>query len=585
MPSTGPSKPRKPRPSRARGLRTTTGCLTCRKRRVKCDEGKPTCATCGKSERECVYATDSALDPTAQKSGSIDPSTPSVQEDDPGASQSPALSRRVLVAGDIDPRLCTNSPRPSFKSPERNAPWFPSPTSAPLEWYDLLAEDAINNMDKYNLDLELERTTLSSRHSPNLEALYDEAQPQALPQERESSPVLLEQWNSSDNIPMTSDELMLLHHYTNMIGPMIDLCDPSKQFTTAVPRLAVRNVGLLKSLLAVSARHMALGEPRVHVMQSSMPYPASDSNIAVNPMHQVATHYYYETLQYLSQNLLYPSYSQSKEIISTALLISTYEMFDAEGLYSNGAWERHLRGIFWIQRSQNNNGECKDPLRRAAWWQWLRQDTWAAFREGRKVLTFWEPTKHLVELSPDELCLRIIYISAKCVDFAASEKHDEIAARIAEGNRLLRALEDWNKALPSSFEPLYKAVLPLAGQLFAPIWIHPASYASAIQHFHFSRIVVIINQPSIGGATDFSERQLLLNESVDTICGMAVMHQSMGTPSMTPDFQALYAAGLCTQSPVKQTFILRLLENTADISRFSPKTLLESLMNYWRAGS
>ena len=31
-------------------------------------------------------------------------------------------------------------------------------------------------------------------------------------------------------------------------------------------------------------------------------------------------------------------------------------MFDAEGQYNNGAWERHLRGIFWIQRSQNNNG-------------------------------------------------------------------------------------------------------------------------------------------------------------------------------------------------------------------------------------
>ncbi|KAM3513293.1 hypothetical protein MY11210_003069 [Beauveria gryllotalpidicola] len=33
--------------------RTKTGCLTCRKRRIKCDEGRPTCANCIKSKRVC----------------------------------------------------------------------------------------------------------------------------------------------------------------------------------------------------------------------------------------------------------------------------------------------------------------------------------------------------------------------------------------------------------------------------------------------------------------------------------------------------------------------------------------------------
>ncbi|KAM7212329.1 fungal transcriptional regulatory-like protein [Rhypophila decipiens] len=33
--------------------RTKTGCLTCRKRRIKCDEGKPTCGNCIKSKRQC----------------------------------------------------------------------------------------------------------------------------------------------------------------------------------------------------------------------------------------------------------------------------------------------------------------------------------------------------------------------------------------------------------------------------------------------------------------------------------------------------------------------------------------------------
>lgn len=33
--------------------RTKTGCLTCRRRRIKCDEGKPICRNCQKSRRQC----------------------------------------------------------------------------------------------------------------------------------------------------------------------------------------------------------------------------------------------------------------------------------------------------------------------------------------------------------------------------------------------------------------------------------------------------------------------------------------------------------------------------------------------------
>ncbi|KAI4214602.1 MAG: hypothetical protein LQ351_003019 [Letrouitia transgressa] len=34
--------------------RTKTGCLTCRRRRIKCDEGHPSCRNCQKSKRECL---------------------------------------------------------------------------------------------------------------------------------------------------------------------------------------------------------------------------------------------------------------------------------------------------------------------------------------------------------------------------------------------------------------------------------------------------------------------------------------------------------------------------------------------------
>ncbi len=244
---------------------------------------------------------------------------------------------------------------------------MPSPNSAPYEWYDLLAEDAIQNVAKYNLNLDVEKPRLSYREIPEHEEpdldpqLRSPGQDQdgqlgspfdqmPSPSQSQKLPSMAsDQWNTVGNIPLTEDELMLFQHYVAVVGPILDLCDPTRQFSTAVPRLAVHNLGLLKSLLAVAARHLAA------LNQTPFPQATTDSQI-VNPLINVATQYYYETLQYLSQNLNQGSYSKSREIISTSLLISTYEMFDAEGQYNNGAWERHLRGIFWIQRSQNNNG-------------------------------------------------------------------------------------------------------------------------------------------------------------------------------------------------------------------------------------
>ncbi|KAK9480038.1 hypothetical protein V1514DRAFT_270012, partial [Lipomyces japonicus] len=43
-----------PKPVREIKRRTKTGCLTCRKRRIKCDERHPMCFNCAKSKRVCM---------------------------------------------------------------------------------------------------------------------------------------------------------------------------------------------------------------------------------------------------------------------------------------------------------------------------------------------------------------------------------------------------------------------------------------------------------------------------------------------------------------------------------------------------
>lgn len=110
-----------------------------------------------------------------------------------------------------------------------------------------------------------------------------------------------------------------------------------------------------------------------------------------------------------------------------------------------------------------------------------------------------------------------------------------------QAKKLTQALGDWHSILGSSFQPIYKPALPAHDGFVSPIWIHPPSHAAAIQTYHFSRIIVLINEPSLGGMVDMRNRQRLLDDSVETICGIASTHQGREIPTAMINVRALYA--------------------------------------------
>ena len=58
-----PTEARKPK-RKYRG-RSKTGCLSCKTRKIKCDEGQPQCANCAKFEKTCVYASSTQVHSTS----------------------------------------------------------------------------------------------------------------------------------------------------------------------------------------------------------------------------------------------------------------------------------------------------------------------------------------------------------------------------------------------------------------------------------------------------------------------------------------------------------------------------------------
>lgn len=191
-----------------------------------------------------------------------------------------------------------------------------------------------------------------------------------------------------------------------------------------------------------------------------------------------ALQYYNDTLHYVSKSMQHDTYKTSLELLATALIISTYEMLDGSGR----DWERHLQGVFWIQRSQVIHGDSKG-LKQAVWWAWLCQDVWAAYTEKRKTFTFWKPQRTYADMNPYELAARSVFLMAQVINYCSKEEMEassgDLSGRIQEANRLISMLEDWHQYLTTEFRPL--PLHPEAqSTAFRAIWIHPPSFGKYI---------------------------------------------------------------------------------------------------------
>lgn len=367
-----------------------------------------------------------------------------------------------------------------------------------------------------------------------------------------------EAWQYQEVMPLQGLEYDMYHHFVTTVSAWIDIFDPSQHFASLVPRLALHNEGLMKAVLAMGARHMAAN--------------AAGRSTEVNVFRHAAVQYYSETLQYLQTAMRYASYKNSPELLATTLIISTYEMLDGAG----PGWERHLKGVFWIQRTREINGES-GGLGQAVWWAWLLQDLWAAFRERRKVYSFYRMTKSYTQLSEWDVASRIIYILAQCVTYASDEEkrngEADAIARAARAGELAQILDEWRVNKSISFEPL-----PYAAQStepFKPIWIHPPAFAVAVQMYHVARILVVSHRPNRGTEGAF-DRDTGIDGSVDVIGGIALLLPDGAYRALSS--QCLYAAGLSCRDDARREKILKVFAEKTMQLDWAPTLHLPQLL-------
>lgn len=368
-------------------------------------------------------------------------------------------------------------------------------------------------------------------------------------------------WRLGTNLQLEPYEMELFHDFIHNISGWIDLMDPYRHFAIHVPRLAMRNIGLLNAILTLASRSKSL---KMHMMDRE-PHNRGD-----------AITYYHSTLHYVQKAMQYDSYNTSDELLATALIVSAYEMLDG----SRRDWERHLQGVFWIQRSQVIHGDS-GGLRAAVWWSWLAQDCWAAWREKRRPFTFWRPLRNTFRgMTSWELAARSLFVFARVIGYCADQSGQESATihfRMQQAEELTRMLDEWAGNLPIDFEPIPHAV---ETEPFRTIFIHPPAFAVAMQVHSASRILLSLNKPFSGGMGTFIEQQTLLSRCVDQICGIA---QSLSdTASSILSSQCLFIAGNCTQDGRRREQIVNLINTCRQRTGWPTKPLEDELRELWR---
>ncbi|KAB8263492.1 hypothetical protein BDV32DRAFT_146310 [Aspergillus pseudonomiae] len=382
-----------------------------------------------------------------------------------------------------------------------------------------LSRNRVDTGEGWELSSNLRPHKLRDQQNFHAAAFSPEIGQRIVPQSPDTESVAIKapsSWTSRYPIPLSDVEHCLFKHFVRVSSKLLDFYDPEKHFATTVSHIALRNVGLMKALLALSARHLSQGKTeKENVVRGSIEkddIPGRGEDIIDRTL---AAKYYLETLDYLNKEMQYPSHARSLDLIATAILISTYEMIDG----SNQNWERHIKGISWRQQLQDNNGES-GGLRSAVWWAWLQQDIWAAMRRRRRVFSIWKPKKPVSTLTAQEFATRALYLLSQCINYASKEEEEAsgLERRVDRGNELLSLLQEWHEGLPPEYSHL-PSVSDI--EIFPPIWVHPPSYAAALQIYSLALILVILHRPSSGGTEDYRLSQHMLAVAVRTICGIA----------------------------------------------------------------
>ncbi|KAF1973597.1 hypothetical protein BU23DRAFT_133553 [Bimuria novae-zelandiae CBS 107.79] len=528
--------------------RSKSGCLTCRKRRVKCDEEKPVCGNCGKKNRDCQWETQettfrgyrppgpgrgssSGTVHTEPEEMNIDPKD---DQEDGDVALTPIRRRNNLKSSITAGRNVDAT----MQSSGRATAGLQDPS--PSAFLPIAESSSINNLAGGRVAVP---------------ATFSTAVP------------------SKEPVPLIRRDAMLVHHYSEHLGRWLDGTDAARQFTLTLPEQVKHCSILLHAVLCFAARHI-----RDDV---------------------TAQEAYTACLNLVIERLNLNTALHDDDLLCAIVILRFFEQLNVP-TESGSDEEQHLvAGTSAILRSSYTT--TVDPsaptLREAAFWIYVRQCLYnATVNQQPPNIDFAVqllPLPHSMKGHHPLARLRLetawanqmTWNCARVTDFCFGKSTTfELSLRMSQWQALWDDVQNWNESRPRSFDPIWRghsgeySVFP--EMIFTADW-HVVSYG----FYHFCCILLLNYKPgprfarrSWGHKLSDEDHQAL--QHAREICG-SVKSSPEAVSALITFCHTIFVWGPILTDATERDEVLGILANLERAQRWPTAWIISALKTEW----
>ncbi|KAI0855811.1 hypothetical protein F4860DRAFT_447028 [Xylaria cubensis] len=599
-------------------MRSYSGCLTCKRRKVKCDEVKPNCGPCNKSSRRCEYAErtlfrnfEGCTSSTRKRHGKTKLSSNPVPQEEQTWLDVPRNLEFVNVE---DPFHLPQSPEGLHENHTLGG-----------------AEE-----DEIRLNEPIDDTTLQFLSQiPSSESHGEDTESNPSTSVESS---LRPDGGAEDKTDPNILALHLLRHFREGPGLWMDLFDTGAYFSSKLPVMAATRPLLKSAVCALAAKHLyRLGASRKsHIVPQ----------IIETDWRYQSARFYGQALDHLNTAIgshhFEDASSDREELFSAVAVLCTYELMDAPST----AWKAHLSALpLFNLRTEatsaaSSEANPKTPISGPVFWSLARQDLLCSFvsetltRLDLKNMKLWQHTGLVTDgqelllpfgspsfanprISPDieedtksnELTWLLGKIANHIVSGDAPVPEDfslppgqrptlGIAQELLQERwtKLMNELRQWFRSLPSTFRACSRtkashsigAHRNLILEGFEQSWYDLPLCAATMQNYHQANILLLVNKPQESTAIrstisarlrSYREIQKQARYHAKQICSISLA--SPTDPVRINSVHALFVAGQVFHKSEEQSVVLHLLSDIEHDLGWTTSYYIKRLVNEW----
>jgi len=442
--------------------RVRTGCLTCRERHLKCDEGAPICQNCKKSNRDCkrgvrlnfidtqCQAPPFLLPPSHDWQVSFQDESIEIASEYRGGRAKYLTVKKEDFEPSVEMNYDYSSSMPAPTMSHQQLPQVAGGYTAYAEPSSAMYTDSASE-------------SYQTPSHPTTESPYCEPhQPVRRPYEQ-TYPL---QPPEDQNPPYmdSPDEVLYMQVFVEEVGLWMDSMDPEKHFSRLLPFQALRQPMLKHAFLACGVRHLTL-------VNSAYP-------------DEKALNYYNTATQLLLKSLQNPD-RDSVLCATTATILNVYEVMSEKALQrmNHIAGARALiKECRWNATTAGIGGAC--------FWLNVGLELFSCLHFNWGIA--WDPDTWGVDATmvpqqyggnEEDWCHKMLYILAKITNFRSSipqfqeqtlhAEHMRLQSRSQQWTSLKETCDRWDECIPLTMRPM--AYLPsyqtASKSSFPEVWI------------------------------------------------------------------------------------------------------------------